>query len=139
MSKITGISLKRLLTCDDRLQKILHEASEVYEFSVTCGVREKAEQDLAFKEGKSKLQWPNSKHNLKPGQEKSLAVDVIPYFAEGKDHYDWNDLLAFARLAGVIFTIAHQHGVRIRWGGDFDRDGRSADEKFKDLPHFEID
>lgn len=139
MSKVTGTSLARLETCDTRLQKIIHEASEIYDLSVLCGVRTKEDQEKAFQSGNSKVRWPNSKHNLKPGQEKSLAVDVIPYFSSGKDRYDWEDQLAFARLAGVIMAIAHIHQVKIRWGGDFDRDGRSADETFLDLPHFEIE
>lgn len=139
MSTITGSSLRRLSTCDEAIQGIIHEASVIMDMSVTCGVRSQEDQDKAFSEGKSKLRWPDSKHNLKPGQEKSKAVDVIPYFLTGKDHYDWEDELAFARLAGVIMAVAHRRRVALRWGGDWDRDGRSADERFLDLPHFELD
>ena len=139
MSKITGTSLKRLQTCDNRLQIIIHDVSDIMDLSVLCGERSKEEQNKAYAEGKSKLQWPDSKHNIKPGQDKAKAVDVIPYFLQGKEHYDWEDELAFARLAGVIMAVAHRHGVKIRWGGDWDRDGRSADERFLDLPHFELD
>ena len=103
--------------------------------SVLCGTRSKREQDEAHAAGKTKLLWPRSKHNATPSQ----AVDVIPYFLSGKQRYDWEDLLAFSRLAGVILAVAHRHGVKLRWGGDWDRDGRSADETFLDLPHFELD
>lgn len=138
MSRVTGRSLSRLLTCDPRLQAIVHEASSIMDLSVLCGVRSKEEQEKAFADGASKLRWPNSKHNLKPGQQYSRAVDIIPYFGAAKEHYDWKDLLAFARLAGVMFAIAYKHGVKLRWGGDWDMDNQSADEKFHDLPHFEL-
>lgn len=138
MSRITGRSLKRLETCDPRLQRVIHTASEIMDMSVLCGVRNRVDQDKAFEEGKSKLRWPESKHNLRPGKFHSTAVDVIPYFLEGKEHYDWRDLLAFARLAGVIMAVAHTMGIKLRWGGDWDMDGRSRDERFHDLPHFEL-
>lgn len=110
----------------------------IMDFSVTCGVRSKEDQDKAFREKKSKVRYPNSKHNLKPGQEWSLAVDIIPYFPNPNKRYDWNDLLAFARLAGVIFAVAHRHGIELRWGGDWDMDFQSLDQDFNDLPHFEL-
>jgi hypothetical protein len=29
-------------------------------------------------------------------------------------------------------------GIAIRWGGDWDQDGFVADERFLDMPHFEL-
>jgi peptidoglycan L-alanyl-D-glutamate endopeptidase CwlK len=136
MPKIVGKSLEKLLTVDPRLQAVMHAACEVMDFTVVCGARGQAEQDQAFAEGKSKAKYPNSKHNVLPGQQYSRAVDIVPFFPDG---IDWKDSLAFARLAGVVLTMAHAQGVRVRWGGDWDRDGRSADETFRDLPHFELE
>ena len=34
--------------------------------------------------------------------------------------------------------IAHEQGVKLRWGGDFDQDGRTKGEKLIDMPHLEI-
>ncbi len=139
MSRVAGKSLAVLNGADPRLQEVVHAASEIMDLSVLCSIRTQQEQDEAFANKKSKLKWPNSKHNLKPGQTHSKAVDIIPYYADGLGSYDWNDHLAFARLAGVMFAVAKSKGVKLRWGGDFDRDGRSKDETFLDLPHFEID
>lgn len=138
MGAIVGRSLERLNTCHPKLQEIVHAANAVMEVSVLCGARSKAEQDKAYAERKTKVQYPNSKHNITDDRPESLAVDLIPYHASGKT-YSWEDHLAFARLAGVMMTVAHQMGVPLRWGGDWDRDGRSEDEKFLDLVHFELD
>lgn len=59
------------------LVKALELAAEAVPFDVmvVCAYRNKSMQDKAFKEGKSKLKWPNSAHNKAPAQ----AVDICPY------------------------------------------------------------
>lgn len=113
-------SLQRLGECHEDLQRVLRMAVEVMDFKVLQGHRGEAEQNKAFAEGKSKLQWPNSKHNQLPAQ----AVDVAPY------PIDWEDRRRFHELAGVIKGIAHALGVQVKWGGNW--------ERFKDYPHFEL-
>ena len=134
MTKITGTSLLRLKSCRADLQELVHEASNIMDISVLCGHRTADQQDEMFNKGLSKLHYPWSKHNRTP----SDAVDIIPYFSKGKYRYDWKDTLAFGRMAGIMFALAHQKGIKLRWGGDWDMDGRSADETFLDLPHFEV-
>jgi peptidoglycan L-alanyl-D-glutamate endopeptidase CwlK len=34
--------------------------------------------------------------------------------------------------------VANTLGIKIRWGGDWNGDLQFRDEKFKDLPHFEL-
>ena len=34
--------------------------------------------------------------------------------------------------------VADMLGVSIRWGGDWDKDYDEKDERFRDLPHFEL-
>lgn len=121
-------SEQRLSTCDERLQRVLREAIKHVDFTVMCGHRTQDEQDEAFRLGRSKARWPQSKHNGLP----SLAVDIAPY------PVDWQDTARFARLAGYIERIAHEQGVRIRWGGDWDQDGWTSDEQFIDMPHIEV-
>jgi peptidoglycan L-alanyl-D-glutamate endopeptidase CwlK len=41
-------------------------------------------------------------------------------------------------LVGYIERIAEGMNIPIRWGGDWDQDGRTADEKFIDMPHLEL-
>lgn len=121
-------SLERLKDAHPDLQKILNEAIKHYDFTILCTFRDKEEQDKAFKSGASKLPWPKSKHNKRP----SLAVDIAPYPLDYKHH------ARFYYLAGLIKGIASQMNIRIRWGGDWDNDNDFTDNKFNDLPHFEL-
>lgn len=120
MSNFSKISLKRLNTCDPKLIKICQEAIKEYDFSVLCGHRGEKEQNQAFKEGRSKLSYPKSKHNVTP----SKAVDIAPY------PIDWNNIDRFIELSVIIKRIASENNIKIRWGGNF--------KNFKDYPHFEL-
>ena len=131
MPKFGRASQKRLKTLDSRLQQILNEAIQYIDFSITFGYRGKAAQNKMFKEDKSKLKFPFSKHNKKP----SLAVDVAPY---GKCGINWDNIKSFYFLAGVIFIIAKQLDIEIRWGGNWKRLWLLKKQKFDDLVHFEL-
>lgn len=121
-------SKERLSTCDNRIVNIFYKAIEIMDISIVCGNRGEVDQNLAFESGNSKLKWPDSNHNKEP----SKAVDAVPYptMWDSEDH--------FYMLNGVIQAIAAQHGVTIRWGGDWDRDNDFSDQKFMDLGHWEL-
>ena len=121
-------SRSRLSTCDDRLQDLFKEVVKHFDCSVIQGHRGKADQNKAFDEGRSKLRYPDGNHNAVP----SKAVDVAPY------PIDWSDRDRFHYFSGFVLGIASQMGLKIRWGGDWDRDTQVKDNKFDDLPHFEI-
>lgn len=127
MPSFSKLSAQRLATCDERLQRLLTEAIKTVDLTVLCGHRGEDEQEDAFRAGKSKVHWPDSKHNSTPSQ----AVDIAPF------PVNWNDTNTFARLAGYIQRIAEEQGVSIRWGGDWDGNWRS-DDKFVDMPHIEL-
>lgn len=126
----------KLETCDPRLQDILNEAIKIVDFVVLEGHRGKIAQDIAYATGRSKLRFPQGKHNALP----SRAVDIAPYYPDIK--IDWSDLIAFGRLMGVVQAIAHQKGVELRFGLDWDGDWKSVnrdpDENFLDAPHVEL-
>lgn len=128
MPAFSKTSLDRLATCHPKLQAVLNEVIKYEDFVVLEGHRGQEAQDKAFREGKSKLRWPHGKHNSLPSQ----AVDVAPY------PVDWNDTHAFARLAGYIQCVADSMGIAVRWGGDWNGNGKSKDERFLDLVHFEL-
>lgn len=121
-------SLKNISECHLDLQKVLHTAIEIIDFSVIQGERNEEDQNKAYDKGLSKLRYPQSKHNHSP----SLAVDIVPY------PIDWNDRERFCLLAGIIKGMAHTLGVNIRWGGDFNGNNIMSDDTFSDLPHFEL-
>lgn len=120
MPQFSNRSLTNLAQCDERLQRVARECIKHYDFSVICGHRNKAAQDKAFAEKKSKVKWPNSKHNKTP----SLAMDCTPY------PLDWNDIQAFHTMAKHMKEAAKKVGVKIVWGGDW--------KGFFDGPHFEL-
>lgn len=135
MPEFSKISKQRLLTCDGRLRAICDEAIKVTDFMVVCGHRSKEEQEKAFIEKKTKLRFPNSKHNSMP----SKAVDLAPVkYKDGRAYVDWNNLDAFKELAGVILSVAKQQNVKLRWGGDWNMNGKTTDERFIDMPHYEL-
>lgn len=128
MPSFSNLSKQRLSTCHPNLQMLANKAIKIYDFSVLAGHRDKETQNKYYEEGKSKLKWPNSKHNLSP----SHAIDVAPY------PIDWQDHQRFYYLAGVFMGLAYEAGIDLRWGGDWDRDTEFDDQTFNDLPHFEL-
>lgn len=126
-------SKNNLATAHSDLQKLFNEVIKHYDCAIICGHRDQEDQDRAFHEGRSKVQWPDGKHNKQP----SLAVDVVPWFAT-KPNIRWNDENKFYHFAGYVQAVADQLGIDIRFGGDWDSDGDLHDQTFFDLPHFEL-
>lgn len=62
----------------------------------------------------------------------SYAVDLAPY------PIDWTDLARFDQMALAMFRAASALGVRIRWGADWDMDGKLRECGESDNPHFEM-
>ena len=121
-------SKERLETCDERLQRLFNEVIKERDCSILCGHRNKEDQDEAYRQLRSKVQWPNSKHNGLP----SRAVDVMPY------PIDWNDLERINEFAKFVLAKADELGIKIRWGGDWNQNGEWKDERFLDMPHYEL-
>ena len=128
MAKFGRRSRERLATCDERLQKVFNEVIKYVDCSVLEGHRGEERQNRFVDEGKSKVRFPNGRHNSKP----SRAVDVTPY------PVDWNDRERQTLFAGFVLGVATRMGHNIRWGGDWDQDWEVRDNKFDDFPHFEI-
>lgn len=63
MPKFGTRSRSNLETCHENLQKLFNEVIKHYDCSVICGHRGQQEQDQAFHDGRSKLKFPQSKHN----------------------------------------------------------------------------
>jgi len=127
-------SMRRFNTLHPLLQSVLVVAIEFIDFTIVCGHRAKAEQDEAFNNGKSTVQFPNSKHNSFP----SLAADVAPYF-KNYPHIRWDRMPEFYNLTGVIMGIAFTKGINIRCGSNWDQDDEMiTDQKFQDPGHIEL-
>ena len=121
-------SKERLNTCDSNLQKVFNEVIKHVDCSVLEGHRSKDRQNKLYEEEKTKVKYPNGRHNRQP----SSAVDVTPY------PVDWKDRERQTLFAGFVIGVASQMGINLRWGGDWDQDFQVVDKRFDDFPHFEL-
>lgn len=124
-------STRNLNQCHPDLFMVMQAVVKKFDCSIITGHRTELEQNLAYDSDASTKRWPDSKHNQKP----SIAVDVIPYPFKSED---WADTERFNRMAGYILGVADMLNIQIRWGGDWDRDNDTDDQKFNDLVHFEL-
>jgi len=128
MPEFSDTSLARLATCDPRLQEVFHEVVRRFDCTILEGHRDKERQNRMVAEGRSKVRWPDGKHNTVP----SMAVDVTPYPVV------WDDRERQTLFAGYVLATAKAMDIDLRWGGDWDRDTEVRDNSFDDLVHFEI-
>lgn len=113
-------SLEQRETLHPDLKKVVDETAKTFNCSIICGHRNEQDQNEAFVHGKSKLKWPNSRHNSYPSE----AVDLTPYPC------DWNALEEFREMAKHVLQAAKNVGVEVEWGGLW--------ASFRDYPHFQL-
>ena len=128
MPRFGSKSKQNLASWDKRLQKVFNEVIKYVDCSVIEGHRSCARQNKLYEEGKTKVRFPNGRHNANP----SMAADVVPY------PVDWNDRERFHLFAGFVLGIARSMGIKLRWGGDWNMNFEVDDNKFDDFPHFEV-
>lgn len=151
MFKLGKTSLERLTGVDERLVKVVKRAIQIskVDFSVLEGRRTIEQCYINYGKGRTaaqcvakkvpakyanpsaaKVTWLNnplgSKHVI------GKAVDLVPY------PLDWNDLAKFDAIAKAMFAAAKELGVTIRWGADWDADGKPRERGEYDSPHFEF-
>ena len=127
MTYILGTRSKsNLVGVHPDLVKVVVRALEITprDFAVIEGRRSSERQKELFRDGKTKTL--NSRHIT------GHAVDLMPY--EGKDAA-WNKC---EEIAAAMLAAAKELGIHVRWGGDWNENGNSKDEKFYDGPHFEL-
>ena len=117
-------SKQRLKGVNIVLVHILNKLVEIMDVTIIEGKRTQERQNELVAKGASKTKY--SKHI------EGRAVDVAPY------PIDWEDRARFHYMGGMLRGIAHEMGVKIRWGGDWDSDGEIADNSFDDLVHVEL-
>lgn len=141
MYRFSKKSKAQLDTLHPDLQRLLNEVIKHIDCKILEGHRPKEKQDALFygTPQRTKVKWPNSKHNSYP----SMAVDVVPFPVRwpskenSPDTYD-KDLARFYYFVGLVKGIAIQLGIKIRVGADWDGDNEFLDQSFDDLPHIEL-
>lgn len=147
MPRYSRRSLAQLRTVVAPLQEVFEFVIKHFDNTILEGHRGKVAQNRAADAGHSKLRYPNGKHNKYPSE----AVDAGPYDPETRG-VNWDtkvvqggklrraglyNLLRFYYFAGWVMGVAAAKGVKLRWGGDWDRDTDLDDQRFNDLVHFE--
>ncbi len=121
-------SRERLKGVDSRLVSVLNELIKIMDVTIIEGVRSAEKQQEYFKNGKSKIDGIKKKGQHQLGN----AVDLAPY------PIDWSDRDRMHYMGGLLIGIGHVLNLKLRWGGDWDRDGETKDNSFDDLVHVEI-
>lgn len=131
-------SQQRLEGVNPKLVKIVQRAIEItkQDFSVLCGVRTKAEQQALYDQGRKTpgpiVTWTLNSRHLPAKDGLGRAVDLIP------NPVDWNSTAKFDAIAEAMFAAAKEQGIKLRWGADWDQDGKKREAREGDSPHFEL-
>ena len=119
-------SIKKIKSCDCRIQKLMKKVIETSDFDITvlCGYRSQEEQDKLYAHGRTipgkKVTWTKkSRHSSLPSQ----AIDLAPY------PIDWSNIDQFKRLGDHVLKCAKELNMPIVWGGKWGN---------PDYPHFEL-
>jgi len=134
MPSFSPQSNTHLDTCNQDIQRLFRVVVLTYDCSVLEGHRGEELQTKYRIQGKSRVAWPNGKHNAKP----SNAVHVVPYpFPGWTKEKEIEVIRSCYHFAGYVRRIAEELGIKIRWGGNWDRDTVMNDQTFMDLIHWE--
>ena len=144
-------SLDRLHGVDPKLVAVVKRAIELspIDFMVLEGVRTREQCMINYGKGRTaaqcqakgvpakyanpsaaKVTWLNNPFTSKHVNGK--AVDLVPY------PVDWQDLKKFDQIAKAMLQAAKELGVPVRWGADWNGNGKPRERGESDSPHFEI-
>lgn len=132
-------SIAALEGVDERMVRVATRALEIcpLDLRVLEGVRTRKRQADLYAQGRTKpgkiVTWTlNSRHFPDPRTGKGRAIDIVPL------PVDWNNLAAFDAMARAFFQASQELGIPIRWGANWDGDGRWREKGETDSPHFEL-
>ena len=145
-TQLSKVSLQRLATVKEPLQRVVKRAFEITEVDFGVGQANRTRDDQArlYGQGRSRAQMTAAGLNpdyAKPNMQKVTwtmksnhiggnAVDLVPY-VDGKVEWDNDGRLGlWKHIAKAMKTAAAELGVDIGWGGDW--------KKTVDRPHFEL-
>jgi peptidoglycan L-alanyl-D-glutamate endopeptidase CwlK len=133
MYKFSQRSLDNLETCHPDLQDLAQKVMsyQLVDFGISEGKRLEEEQNNLFATGKSKLKFPDSKHNSSPSE-------AFDYFVLPNGRVDWEEPAPWYMFVGLCRAAAAELGIKIRCGADWDGDFTAKDQSFHDLPHIEL-
>lgn len=133
---MTARDEQRLVGVDSEFAAVVRRAFVILQggICVVEGLRTKARQMQLYAQGRTTagkvVTWTlNSKHI------DGLAVDLAPINKDGS--IDWNNLVKFDRINQAMQQAAKELGVKIRWGADWNQNGKHREKGESDSPHWE--
>jgi peptidoglycan L-alanyl-D-glutamate endopeptidase CwlK len=106
------------------------------DFTVLEGIRTPQRQAELYAQGRTKpgpvVTWTLKSRHFVQADGFGHAVDLAPW------PIDWNDTKKFDTIAEAMFKASKELGTPIRWGADWDEDGRPRERGETDSPHFEL-
>lgn len=139
MFNLGSRSLANLAGVHPDMVKVVNRAIQItqQDFMVLEGVRTQVRQNQLYAQGRTApgtiVTWTKTSNhfrNVKSGY--GHAVDLVPF------PVNWSDLKKFDAVARAMFAAADELGIPIRWGADWDRDGKWRERGESDSPHFEL-
>lgn len=132
-------SLARLEGVHPKLVAVVQRAIVLttQDFMVLEGVRPPERQRELYAQGRTKpgkiVTWTMKSNHFKNERTGfGHAVDLVPF------PVDWTDLKKFDAVSRAMFQAADELDTPIRWGADWDRDGKPRERGESDSPHFEL-
>jgi len=122
-----GLSAKskaRLVGVHPKMVAVVQRAIELttQDFMVLEGVRTPERQRELYAQGRTKpgpkVTWTLNSNHFRQADGYGHAVDLVLF------PVDWNDLKKFDAMAAAMFSAAKEIGTTIRWGADWDQDGK---------------
>lgn len=141
MNKWSKQSKENYRTLHPDLKILADEVLKLHDCTIRQGYRDKDTQNKYFRNGTSKVEWPNSKHNLMPSE----AIDLSPYIP-GLNPWDMEHVLHFSGVVQAIAARLYDDGLmskRLIWGGSWSTDLDAAlafdEHRFFDGIHFNLE
>ncbi len=131
-------SLSKLEGVHPDLVRIVKRAIELtsVDFKVVEGVRTPERQRILYAQGRTApgpvVTWTLKSNHFKQADGFGHAVDLLPA------PYDWKATGPFDAVAKAMKTAAAELGIGLRWGADWDQDGKPREKGETDSPHFEL-
>lgn len=106
------------------------------DFMVLEGVRTPERQKALYAQGRTKpgpkVTWTlTSNHFVNAKTRFGHAVDLVPF------PIDWSHAKLDV-VSKAMFAAAKELGVELRWGADWNQNGKAREKGETDSPHFEI-
>ena len=139
--RFSALSRSRLKGVHPDLIRVVDRALMLssVDFMVIEGVRTPERQRALYAQGRTKpgriVTWTLRSRHLVQADGFGHAVDLAPY------PLDWEGPARFPKfdaIARAMFAAADDLGVAIRWGADWDRDGKPRERGESDSPHWEL-